>query len=100
VAERFGTSAPRAAAAAATGAVELSRGQPTRALASWRAASKGWAEVGAPYEGARARVGVAQALSALGDRGGAAIELEVAKATFERLGALPDLASVARLLEP
>lgn len=98
VAERFGTLALRAAAAAAAGAVELSRAQHTRALASWRAASKGWAEVGAPYESARARVGVAQALMALGDRGGAAIELEVASATFERLGARPDLDSMADLL--
>jgi len=95
VAERFGTPALRAAAAAAAGAVELSRAQPTRALASWRAASKVWAEVGAPYESARARVGVAQALTALGDRAGAAIELEVASATFSRLGAQPDLDAVA-----
>ena len=78
VAERFGTPALRAAAAAATGTVESSRAQHTRALVSWRAASKGWAEAGAPYESARARVGVA---------------------TFERLGARPDLDSAADLLD-
>jgi ATP/maltotriose-dependent transcriptional regulator MalT len=99
VAERFGTPALRAAAAAAAGTVELSRAQHTRALASWRAASNGWAEAGAPYESARARVGVARALTALGDRGGAAIELEVASATFERLGARPDLDAAADLLD-
>ena len=99
VAERFGASALRAAAAAAIGVVELSRGQPTRALASWRAALKGWGEVGAPYESACARAGVAQALLALGDRGGAVMELEVARATFDRLGALPDLTAVADWLE-
>ena len=58
-----------------------------------------WAEAGAPYESARARVGVARALAALGDRGGATIELEVARATFERLGARPDLDSAADLLD-
>ena len=58
-----------------------------------------WAEVGAPYEGARARVGVAQALTALGDRGGAEIELELASATFERFGARPDLDAGADLLD-
>ena len=45
-----------------------------------------------PYDAARARVHIALACRVLGDHDGAGVELEAARATFERLGAQPDLA--------
>jgi DNA-binding NarL/FixJ family response regulator len=50
-----------------------------------------WQEVEAPYEAARARVLAGVACRALGDEEGAGLELEAARAAFERLGAAPDL---------
>jgi DNA-binding NarL/FixJ family response regulator len=50
-----------------------------------------------PYETAQARVKLALACRALGDDDAAALELDAARATFERLGARADLARVAEL---
>ena len=65
------------------------RAAPSRAPA-WRA-------LGMPYEAARARVAIAGACRALGDDDGAELELDAARATFERLGAAPDLRRLAAL---
>jgi DNA-binding NarL/FixJ family response regulator len=79
------------------GSVELAEGDAQAALVSLRRAWQLWEEVGAPYESARTRVLVAQACAALGDGDAAELELEAARAGFERLGAKPDL---ARLDQP
>ena len=57
-----------------------------------------WSEVGAPYEAARARRGLADALLALGDRAGSATELRAARSTFEALGAPIELERVAEAM--
>ncbi|HXF58117.1 MAG TPA: adenylate/guanylate cyclase domain-containing protein [Actinomycetota bacterium] len=57
-------------------------------------------EVDAPYEAARARMLLAQAHRALGEKEAAALELRAARATFDRLGALPDAGRAADLLGP
>jgi DNA-binding NarL/FixJ family response regulator len=44
-----------------------------------------------PYDAARARVRVALACRALGDHDASEVELGAARATFEQLGARPDL---------
>jgi DNA-binding NarL/FixJ family response regulator len=44
-----------------------------------------------PYEEGRARAHIGRAREALGDDDAAALELDAARATFERLGARPDL---------
>jgi DNA-binding NarL/FixJ family response regulator len=62
-----------------------------RACATWRALKL-------PYEGARARVTYGLALRATGDEEDARFELEAARATFERLGAVPDASQVATVL--
>jgi tetratricopeptide (TPR) repeat protein len=98
IGERFGTAAMRAAAASARGSVELERGRPAQAVTQLRSGVQLWTEVGAPYESALARVGLGQALAALDDRGGAAMELRAAATAFERLGAEPDLERTNALL--
>jgi DNA-binding NarL/FixJ family response regulator len=84
----------------AVGAVTLARGDAAAALTTLRRAWNAWRELEAPYEGARARVLVALACAALGDEDTVALELEAARATFEELGAGPDLARVDSVLNP
>jgi hypothetical protein len=57
-----------------------------------------WHEVGAPYEIARARTALGEALRAEGDEDAARLEFDAAKSDFERLGALPDAKRVSQLL--
>ena len=81
-----------ASAAHARGAVALARGDAQTALTALRQAERTWRELEAPYESARVRALVGLACRALGDVDTAALELEAARETFERLGAGPDLA--------
>ena len=81
-----------ASAAHARGAVALARGDAQTALTALRQAERTWHELEAPYESARVRALVGQACRALGDEDTAALELEAARETFEKLGAGPDLA--------
>jgi DNA-binding CsgD family transcriptional regulator len=89
--------AVEAAANEAAGAVRLAEGDPRGALGPLRAACQAWRGLDAPYQAARVRVLLGRAYRQLGDEDGAALELDAARATFERLGAVPDL---ARLAEP
>jgi DNA-binding NarL/FixJ family response regulator len=75
--------------------VELADGHPEAALEPLRRAFRVWHEVGAPYIAARLRLLTARACRALGDRDTAALELDLAREVFERLGAAPDLAALA-----
>jgi DNA-binding CsgD family transcriptional regulator len=90
IAARHGSTMLRAQAAHARGAVALADGDARRALLVLREAWKLWQELEAPYEGARTRLLVAEACRAVGDDESAALELDAARATFERLGAAPD----------
>jgi ATP/maltotriose-dependent transcriptional regulator MalT len=81
----------QAAAAYASGLVQLRTDDAARALAAFRRACRLWHELEMPYEEARARVGVSRACAALGDSDACGLELETARALFERLGATPDL---------
>jgi len=95
IGERYGTAALRADAACSNGLVRLARGDPNGAVRALTLGLELWNEVGAPYEAARARRGLADALLALGDRAGSAGELRSARSTFEALGARIDLEGVA-----
>jgi hypothetical protein len=57
-----------------------------------------WRAAGAPYEAARARLLLGEALERHGDRRHALVELDAARAAFESLGATLDLQRAARLL--
>jgi class 3 adenylate cyclase len=98
IASVFGTPALGAHAAAARASVSLARGDPESGLSSGRAALAVWQELDLPYEAARARLTVAAALSALGDDGGAALELRAAASAFVRLGARLDARRAAEAL--
>ncbi|HEX9311650.1 MAG TPA: LuxR C-terminal-related transcriptional regulator [Actinomycetota bacterium] len=88
----------RALSDQAVGAVSLAEGNARAALTSLRRAATGWLGLEAPYEGAQVRVLIGRACRALGDRDAAELELDAARATFEQLGATPDLARVSELL--
>jgi class 3 adenylate cyclase len=69
--------------------------------ASQAAARKGlaiWTRVDAPYEKAEARISLGMAYERQGDAEGARAEYEVAKETFERLGAVLDVERTMELL--
>jgi ATP/maltotriose-dependent transcriptional regulator MalT len=97
VAVSSGSAMVAAMAAQVRGAVELVDGEAEAALVSLRRAWQLWEEIGAPYQSARTRVLIGEACAALGDHDAAALELEAARAGFERLGAVPDLTRLARV---
>jgi DNA-binding CsgD family transcriptional regulator len=97
LADAFDSDVLRATAAQARGAIALAEGDARAALDPLRAAFQTWERLEAPYEAARVRVLMGQACRALGDHDTGELELDMAKATFERLGAGPDL---ARLRSP
>jgi class 3 adenylate cyclase len=98
IAERFGSAALRAIAAAARARVLLHREDAATALERARTAWRLWQEVDAPYEAAQARVLMGEAFGAMGDRDAAALELEAARSAFERLGAVPEARRIDQLL--
>jgi DNA-binding CsgD family transcriptional regulator len=80
-----------ATAAHCNGAILLARGDPRGALVELRRAATAWRDVDAPYETARTRVLIGLACGLVGDRDTAALEMDAARRTFDRLGAAPDL---------
>jgi ATP/maltotriose-dependent transcriptional regulator MalT len=100
LAEAFDTDVLRATAAQARGAIALAEGDPRAALDPLRSAFGVWQRLDAPYEAARARVLLAQACGELGDHDAAELEIDAARAAFERLGAKPDLARLESVVLP
>lgn len=90
----------RAHSACASGAVQLAEGDAHAALVSLREGWRIWRDLEAPYEASRARVLIACACHALGDRDSANMELDAARSVFEQLGAAPDIAHVEDLSRP
>lgn len=72
------------------GRVLLAEGEAVAAARELRMAIRGWRDVGAPYEVARAQALLARALRTLGDADAADLELESALEEFRRLGARLD----------
>jgi tetratricopeptide (TPR) repeat protein len=98
IAARFGSKALVAGAALARGRVRLADGDAAGAEGSLSDAVRLWNEVGAPYEAALARMGLAEALRAGGSDHGAALERQAARAILDALEAAPS-ADPARLVE-
>ncbi|MEO3758865.1 LuxR C-terminal-related transcriptional regulator [Mycobacterium sp. B14F4] len=88
-----------AIAAHADGATLLAEGDAAAALDTLNRAAAGWQELTMPYEAARTRVEIGLCCRALGDSDSASFEFDAAREVFERLGAEPDLARLARLVE-
>jgi DNA-binding NarL/FixJ family response regulator len=87
----------------AQAAVCLARGDAAEALPLLRDALGTWVRARTPYDEARTRVLLADACRALGDRESADREVDTARAIFEELGAMPDLARLTgshELLSP
>jgi DNA-binding CsgD family transcriptional regulator len=81
----------------ATSAVLLAEGDTRAALGMLRRACAAWRELGAPYEGARARLLCAKACRILRDHEAARLEIDAARVVFDQLGAAPDVARAERL---
>jgi class 3 adenylate cyclase len=89
----------RAAALLASGQVALAEGRAAEAAIALAKGVREWHMVGAPYEEAQSREALAGAQSATGDVTGAKLELEAARSSFERLGAVLDARRVGSRLE-
>jgi class 3 adenylate cyclase len=87
VAATYGTAVLRATALSLRGTLQQAEADPEAALRSVRQGLRLWQEIDAPYEAARARVCLAAIYRDTGDEESARLELESARATFERLGA-------------
>ncbi len=85
VAVRFQSKALLAGAALAHGRVRLAHGDTAGAEACFSDAARLWNEVGAPYETALARLGLADALRAGGREHGAVLEARAARMVLDRI---------------
>jgi class 3 adenylate cyclase len=90
--------AQRARASQARGEVAFASGEMEVARDKLREATECWHEVGARYDEARARVGLATALRELSDIDAADRQLTRAADAFERLGATFDVVRVGELM--
>ena len=90
----------RATADYAIGTIMLAGGDAAGALAALRRAGTAWQALGMPYDAARARVQIALSCRALGDGEAAGMELDAARAMFEKVGARPDPARLAERARP
>jgi class 3 adenylate cyclase len=98
LAESSATSALAAAAAGARGQLALGEGRIEDAVPELRQCVSRWADLDAPYEAAQAKVLLAQAYDAAGRRDDGIMELEAARAAFERIGASKAAADLASRL--
>jgi tetratricopeptide (TPR) repeat protein len=96
VATRFQSEALLAGATLARGKVRLAEGDAGDAERLFSEALRIWNEVGAPYEAALARIGLAEALRVRGNEQRAALEIQAANAVLERIGSAGMDESVAR----
>jgi class 3 adenylate cyclase len=78
--------------------VLLAEGDAAAAIQELRSAIRGWRDVGAPYEVARARALLARALRVTDDEEDADLELQAALEEFRRLGAQVDVTAAEREL--
>jgi tetratricopeptide (TPR) repeat protein len=87
IATLFGSKALAAGAIAAHGRVRLAEGDAAGARRDFEAAVHLWSEIGAPYETALARMGIADAHREEGNEECALLEYQAARFTFEQIGA-------------
>jgi tetratricopeptide (TPR) repeat protein len=92
----FESKAFAASAALARGRVALADGDTARARRDFEAAAHLWNQVGAPYETALARMGLAFTHRAEGNEERATLEFQVARLGFERVEAVDQAAEAAR----
>ena len=100
IADALDTPALRSMAAYARGAARLADGDMGAAMADLRAAVAIWRDLGLPYEEAQTRLLIGRTAKGLGDEEGATLEIQAARAAFERLGARADAARALALITP
>jgi len=98
IANFFGCEGLLASAESASGAVHLAEGDGLVASVRFREALRLWREIDAPYEIARARMALADCYRARGAPDEEALELQAARSSFERLGAIHDAHRAAERL--
>lgn len=96
-AENYHSGVLTAIAAHARGAVELAGGDARSAILSLRRAFVTLQGIDSPYLAARTRELIGSCCRDLGDEDGRNLELDGARAEFERLGAAPDVARIDAL---
>jgi len=99
VAGAYGSAGLAAAAACARGALLLVNGDARAAARALRDGVRLWQDASAPYEAARARLLLADALRRSEAASRALVELRAARASFESLGARLDADRANRLLD-
>ncbi|HJR49771.1 MAG TPA: hypothetical protein VJ794_01620 [Gemmatimonadales bacterium] len=97
IAARFQSKALVASAALARGRVRLADGDAAGAEQSLSEAVRLWNGVGAPYEAAVARMGLAEAHRASGSEHRAVLERQAARAILEEIAAAPTVAPPAHV---
>jgi tetratricopeptide (TPR) repeat protein len=98
IAELFESKALAGSAALAYGRVALAKGDTNSARRDFEQAAHVWNEIGAPYETALARMGLAQVYRAEGHEERAVLEFQAARSSFEQVGALHLVAEAAQAL--
>ena len=98
IAQEFQSAVLRACAQLARGELQLAEGDVREAIQSCRQSWRIWREADLPYEAARARMMLGVALRESGDEDGAVLELQAARASFDKLGAVLDLRRAMDLL--
>jgi len=91
IAARFESTALTAGAALARGKVRLADGDATNAEQSLSEAVRLWNDIGAPYEAAIARIGLAEAHRASGSNHRADLELHAAHTILKEIAAAPSV---------
>jgi class 3 adenylate cyclase len=79
------------------GALLLKEGKVEQSVSALKKAWRLWMEIELPYEAAKARVLLAQALEASGDERAARLEFRAARSAFEQLGAIHELKQIDAL---
>jgi tetratricopeptide (TPR) repeat protein len=100
VADRFHSKALVAGATLARGRVRLAEGDAVDAELLFSEAARLWNEVGAPYEAALARMGLAEALHARGSERQAEVERQAARTVLDGIEAAPPTHAAAHLARP
>lgn len=96
IADSFASIGLVASARHAEGVARLTADEHTEAVAPLRHAWRCWHELDAPYDAARTRVRLAEALEATGDTETAERELSTARSVFTEMGAVEDLRALDR----
>lgn len=98
IADAFKSAALTASATMARARVRLALCDSAGAAPLFEDAVRRWGDIGAPYEAAVARRGLADALRREGRDAAAAVELEAARAAFERAGAVAAATQVREVI--